>query len=183
MKGTNLRSLVLIAVGVFALATALLPANHVAGQDQIEYGEVYDCGSGKRKFRIVTCEGNEDFDWCKVQTLNKFAANGVGSEDKMYRKTIKSAIAEGCKIKGRSAQANNESAPNKTATNTKNRKETEGPAKTWKFKPGDRVMASPGMMNEDKYYQPCTVTRRTVYESCYSCANDRIGEWTCSGTA
>jgi hypothetical protein len=29
-----------------------------------------------------------------------------------------------------------------------------------KFKVGDRVLASPAMLKEDKYYQPCTIIGR-----------------------
>lgn len=156
---TNRRKQLLFAA-LAALATgfaAVVFENDAIGksnQDQIEYGAVYDCGTGNRKFRVVSCEGNDDFDYCKVEIVRESSPN---YEEKMYRRMIKGMFAEGCKIKSRPKQTNNEAAPNITETNPEAPKENERMGKTGKFKPGDRVMASPGMMNEDKYYQPCTV--------------------------
>jgi hypothetical protein len=157
LKTNRHKQTLLAALAAVAGFAGVVFENGVIGQsnqDQIELGAVYDCGTGLRKFKVVSCEGNDDFDNCKVQTLREGMPN---YEDKMYRRAIKGMIAEGCKIKSRPKQTNNESAPNETGTNTEARTETGGTGKTGKFKPGDRVMASPGMMNEDKYYQPCTV--------------------------
>ena len=158
MKFTSLRLLILTAAGALAFAALSLPTSHVAGrgqvaaQDQIEYGEVYDCGAGNRKFKVVGCEGDGDFDYCKVQILRD---SSPSYEEKMYRRTIKSMVAEGCKIKNRAKQTENDSTPDKTGTNSENPKATASTGTTFKFKPRDRVMAS----SDGKNYQPCTVIK------------------------
>src|SRR5688572_989058 len=57
-------------------------------QDEIEYGAVYDCGAGRSKFKVVSCEGLEDMHRCKVQTLRSADPNSVVNEDNWYRKTL-----------------------------------------------------------------------------------------------
>lgn len=126
-------------------------------QDEVEIGATYDCGAGRAKFKIVSCDGTDDFDYCKVRTLNPNAPGGIGSEDNWYRKMIKNAVAEGCKITERPRQTENrkETKPDQKAPAAN----TDQAGKGWKFKPGERVLASPNMSNEEKYFQSCTVVK------------------------
>lgn len=133
-------------------------------QDTIEYNAVYDCGAGRSKFRVVSCEGAGDMDRCKVQTLSEFAPKGISHEDNWYRKTVTDHVAAGCKPKNRpkpqsDAENKNSSPPNETGATNADRPANASTDKPQKFKPGDRVMVSPAMLKEDIYYQPCTVIK------------------------
>ena len=155
--------------------SAVMTENSVVGQttqDEIEYGSVYDCGAGRSKFKVVSCEGVEDMHRCKVQTLRSADPNSVVNEDNWYRKTLMDHIAAGCKSTNRPKRQpdaeNKRSAPPKeavAANETRTANASAGNAR--KYRPGDRVMSSPAMLKEDKYYQPCTVIKEMKPNSYY----------------
>ena len=153
-----------IATLTIAFVTVVIESRVVAqaSQDEVEYGAVYDCGAGRSKFKVVSCEGDEDMDRCKVQTLRSPDPNSIVNEDNWYRKGVMDHIAAGCKPKNgpkrQSATETKNETPNETGT-AKTQTPSASDGNRRKFKPGDRVKASPGMMEEDKYYQSCTVLK------------------------
>jgi len=74
-------------------------------QDKVEYNAVYDCGDGKRKFKVLSCKGTGKFDRCEVFYINEYSPGG-GFKDSINRGLVDDAINGGCKIKGRPAVKN-----------------------------------------------------------------------------
>jgi hypothetical protein len=74
-------------------------------KDEIEYNEVYDCGSGRSKFRVLSCKGTGRFDRCDVFYINEYSPNG-GFKDSNSRGQIEDTIRQGCKTKNQSAAKN-----------------------------------------------------------------------------
>jgi hypothetical protein len=153
---------------------ALIKVVHVFSQDKkdtIEYNAVYDCGAGRSKFLVVSCEGNDNFDYCKVQTLRDADPKSISHESNWYRKTLIDHFAIGCKTKdGPKPQPATETKPEtRKEPGPTNETPTANPpaSKPQKFKPGDRVKASPTMREDDKYYQPCTVVKEMKPNSYY----------------
>jgi hypothetical protein len=169
IKNKNNRNKPLLFATIATLAIGfvmLMIENTVVGQasqDELEYGSVYDCGAGRSKFKVVSCEGVEDMDRCKVQTLRSADPNSIVHEDNWYRKGVMDHLAAGCKPKNRPKQLSEaeprKSPPNETERTDETRTANASTGKARKFKVGDRVMASPAMLKEDKYYQPCTVIK------------------------
>ena len=73
-----------------------------SAQDKIEYNQVYACGSGKSKFRVLSCKGTGKFDRCEIFYINEYSPGG-GFKDSINRTQIDDMLNQGCKIKGRSA--------------------------------------------------------------------------------
>lgn len=67
-------------------------------QDGIEYGAVYDCGAGRSKFRVVSCEGEAGGSDCDVFYIDEHLPGG-GSHVSTSRSVVLEAI-RGCAITG-----------------------------------------------------------------------------------
>ncbi len=91
-------------------------------QDKIEYNQVYDCGEGKAKFKVLSCEGTGKYDKCKTFNINDFG----GFTRDVYREVIENynIKLEGCKTKN-SPVVRNETEENDTTVS----KNDETPAK------------------------------------------------------
>jgi hypothetical protein len=74
-------------------------------RDNIEYNAVYDCGSGRLKFKVISCKGTGRLDRCEVFYINEHSPNG-GFKDSNSRGQIDDSIKQGCKTKNQSAVKN-----------------------------------------------------------------------------
>ena len=74
-------------------------------RDNIEYNAVYDCGSGRLKFKVLSCKGTGRLDRCEVFYVNEHSPNG-GSKDTNSRGQIDDSINQGCKTKNQSTLKN-----------------------------------------------------------------------------
>lgn len=99
-------------------------------QDKIEYNQVYDCGDGKPKFRVLSCAGSDKFDRCKIFTVNELSPGG-GYEGSMYRSQIENDYLgrEGCKIKNRVAVKGETNRQDDSENETPVSKNTQTPIK------------------------------------------------------
>ncbi len=84
-----------------------------AEQDKIEYNQVYECGAGKSKFKVLSCKGTGKMDRCEIFRINEYSPDG-GFKDSVYRSQIDDSINQGCKIKGRPDVKNDEKEDKKT---------------------------------------------------------------------
>ncbi len=85
---------------------AIVFQNAVAQQrDNIEYNSVYDCGSGRLKFKVLSCKGTGRLDRCEVFYVNEHSPNG-GFKDSNSRGQIDDSINQGCKTKNQSTVKN-----------------------------------------------------------------------------
>lgn len=113
----------LIAIGLF-LTTAgvavVLQKAAAQKQDKIEYNQVYDCGEGKGKFKVLSCSGPGKSDRCETFDINELSPGG-GYKGSSSRALIEDYYLnqEGCRIKNRVAV--------KSETSKKYESETETP--------------------------------------------------------
>jgi hypothetical protein len=109
-KQTNLHSIKLLSLAIVAAITIIIgAASPVLAQDKIEYNQVYECGDGGERFKILSCAGPGKFDRCEYFTINELSPGG-GFKGSSFRGTIEDQYLKGgCKIKGRPAVNN---APN-----------------------------------------------------------------------
>ena len=106
---------------MFAAIAVLIGAAFPAlAQDKIEYNQVYDCGDGKPRFKVIKCAGSGKLDKCEIFTINELSPGG-GYKGSIYRSQIEDYYLgrEGCKIKNRIAVTSN--------TNEKDESEKEAP--------------------------------------------------------
>ena len=109
----------LIAIVLFlAIAGAAVMLQRAAAQDNIEYNQVYDCGDGKSKFKVLSCKGAGKFDRCEIFYINEYSPGG-GFKDSTYRSQINDLLNQGCKTKNRPAV--------KKETNEDKQSENEAP--------------------------------------------------------
>ena len=120
-KQINLHSIKLLSLAIVAALTIIIAAAFPASaQDKIEYNQVYDCGEGKGKFKVLSCTGPGKYDRCETFTINELSPGG-GFKGSSLRATIEDYYLnrEGCKIKNRVAV--------KSETNKKDESENETP--------------------------------------------------------
>jgi hypothetical protein len=124
-KPTNLNSIKMLLLTVCVAITvvgATIALKRVAAeqQDKIEYNQVYDCGNGRGKFKVLRCTGTGKYDRCETFTINELSPGG-GFKGSSLRATIEDYYfgREGCKIKNRVAV--------KSQTNKKDESENEIP--------------------------------------------------------
>ena len=138
-----------------------------AQADKIKYNALYDCGEGKIKFKVLSCDGKGGDAECTIFYINPYSPGG-GHQGKMGRSTIESNFVGVCAVEGGNAEAEKQPAadktdnqtPNAPAENTKNSVKNDG-----QFKVGDRVQASISGLNDEKDYQPCTIIRDLQHNS------------------
>lgn len=126
MKKQSVRgSAKMLSLAIFAAITVIgaavaLKSVTAEQQDKIEYNQVYDCGDGKTKFKVLSCTGPGKFDKCETFTINELSPGG-GYKGSIYRSQIEDYYLgrEGCKIKNRVAV--------KSETNKKDESENETP--------------------------------------------------------
>ena len=92
-----------MATALFLIITgAAVVLQRATAQDKIEYNQVYDCGDGKSKFKVLSCKGTGKFDRCEIFYINEYSPGG-GFKDSINRGQIDDMLNQGCKIKGRPA--------------------------------------------------------------------------------
>lgn len=109
-KQTKLHSIKLLSLAIFAAiivigAAFALKSVTAEIQDKVEYNQIYDCGDGKSKFKVLSCKGTGKFDRCDVFYINENSPGG-GFKDSINRVQIDNMLNQGCKIKGRPAARN-----------------------------------------------------------------------------
>ena len=89
-------------------------------QDKIEYNQIYDCGEGRQKFKVLSCTGPGKSDRCETFDINELSPGG-GFKGSSSRALIEDFYLnrEGCKIKNRVAV--------KSETNNTNESQNETP--------------------------------------------------------
>jgi hypothetical protein len=114
-------SLVIFAAITIIIGAAITWKSVTAEQqDKIEYNQVYDCGEGKGKFKVLSCKGTGKYDRCETFAINELSPGG-GFKGSSTRGTLEDYYIgrEGCKIKNRVAV--------KSETNKTNESENETP--------------------------------------------------------
>ena len=74
-------------------------------RDNTEYNTVYDCGSGRSKFKVLSCKGTGKLDRCEVFFINERSPGG-GFKDTISRSQVDDRINGGCRMQGRPATTN-----------------------------------------------------------------------------
>ncbi len=74
-------------------------------RDEIQYNEVYDCGPGRSKFKVLSCKGTGRLDRCEVFYINEHSPNG-GFKDSNSRGLVEDTINQGCKTKNQPVARN-----------------------------------------------------------------------------
>ncbi|HYJ88856.1 MAG TPA: hypothetical protein VEW46_22520 [Pyrinomonadaceae bacterium] len=97
-------------------------------KDEIEYNSVYDCGSGRLKFKVLSCKGTGKFDRCEVFYINEHSPNG-GFKDSNSRGLIIDTINQGCKTKSQPKAKNEQGAGEQRESATPNSKNDPTPAR------------------------------------------------------
>jgi len=95
------KTLALAAIGLFVTITGgVFALNEVAAvsQDEIEYNAVYECGTGRSKFKILSCNGTGKLDKCEVFYVNALSPGG-GFKNSMSRGQVEGMLGQGCKTK------------------------------------------------------------------------------------
>ena len=95
--------------------------------DNIEYNAVYDCGSGRLRFKVLSCKGTGRLDRCEVFYINEHSPNG-GFKDSNSRGQIDDSINQGCKTTNQPA-ANQQAANEQRESASPNPKSNPSPAK------------------------------------------------------
>lgn len=104
-KQTKLHFIKLLSLTVVAAITIIIGLTiSISAQDKIEYNQVYDCGEGKQKFKVLNCKGMGKFDTCETFDINELSPGG-GFKGSSTRALIEDYYLnrEGCKIKNRVA--------------------------------------------------------------------------------
>ncbi|HKO96625.1 MAG TPA: hypothetical protein VJU86_06525 [Pyrinomonadaceae bacterium] len=109
-------------------ATVSLQRTTAQRQDRIEYNEVYDCGKGKLKFKVLTCTGTGKFDRCEIFNINEYSPGG-GNKGSGYRSQIEADINQGCKTKNGAALNNETNEPGKPDNQPSDSQTDQTPAK------------------------------------------------------
>ena len=65
-------------------------------KDNIEYNTVYDCGAGRLRFKVLSCQGSGRLNRCDVFYVNEYSPGG-GFKDSNSRGQIDDSINQGCK--------------------------------------------------------------------------------------
>lgn len=120
-KQTNLHSIKSLSLAMVAAITIIIGAAFPAlAQDKIEYNQIYDCGEGRQKFKVLSCTGPSKSDRCETFDINELSPGG-GFKSSSSRALIEDYYLnqEGCKIKNRVAV--------KSETNKKEESENETP--------------------------------------------------------
>lgn len=73
-------------------------------KNKIEYNQIYDCGVGKSKFKVLSCKGTGKSDRCEIFYINECSPGG-GFKDSISRSQIDDLINQGCKTKNRPAKS------------------------------------------------------------------------------
>ena len=107
-KNSRLTAIVLLLI--IAGAAVVFKTAAAQMKDKVEYNQVYDCGDGKSKFKVLSCKGTGKFDRCDIFYINEYSPGG-GFKDSIYRSQIDDMLNQGCKTKNRPA-AKNETSEN-----------------------------------------------------------------------
>lgn len=110
------RTLALAVIGLFVtLAGGVIALRTVAAvsQDDIEYNGVYECGTGRSKFKILSCDGPGKLDKCEVFYVNPLTPGG-GFKNSMSRSQVEGMVGQGCKT---NAGGNTGTVPKPTTNN------------------------------------------------------------------
>lgn len=112
--------LVLMAITLIAGAAVVLQKTTAQKQNKIEYNQVYECGEGKGKFKVLSCAGPGKYDRCETFVINELSPGG-GFKGSSTRGTLEDYYLgrESCKIKNRVAV--------ESGTNNRDDSETETP--------------------------------------------------------
>lgn len=143
-----------------AVATAFLFAIQITvfAQDAIQLNALYNCPkSSLYNFKVLECATEKD---CKVLFVN-ISTPSASFEDEISKSRILDAFkAGGCTINGKPLEAAKDSAPQESAVKNNQSQTTKtGKAQTGRFKVGERVLASPMAMSDEKYFEKCTVIK------------------------
>lgn len=125
------KKLGLTAIAVFlTIAGAAAVLQRAAAQDKLEYNQIYDCGEGKSKFKVLSCKGAGKFDRCDIFYINEYSPGG-GFKDSISRSQIDDMLNQGCKIKGRAARNETvEAEQSEEETDVSNNEKTPAKGKT-----------------------------------------------------
>jgi len=122
----------LTAVILFiTIAGAAIVWQKASAQDKVEYNQIYDCGSGKSKFKVLNCKGTGKFDRCEIFYINEYSPGG-GFKDSINRGQINDMLNQGCKIKnrpGKSENSDDEQSENKTPDSETGKNQNESAPK------------------------------------------------------
>jgi hypothetical protein len=148
---------VLAFIAFFAFVFTL--TLEVAAQSEIQFSELYNCpNSSLYNFKVLECENER---YCKVAFMTSTTPQTVSFESEVAKSKITDAFkAGGCTINGKPLESakdttKRENKPEgKPQQNTKTNNDKDG-----RFNIGDRVLASPVMLDEDKYFEKCTVIK------------------------
>lgn len=131
----------------------------VAAQSAIQFNRLYNCPkSSMYNFKVLECANEQN---CQVAFYAGYEPNLTFSyKSDVYKSRINEAFgAGGCTIDGKPLEAEKESAP-PPKDNVNNRTTEEAkPAQTGRFKVGERVLASPVALKDEKYFEKCTVVQ------------------------
>ena len=81
-------------------------------QDKIKYNAVYDCGKGKVKIKVLSCDGQSGDAECQVLFINKYSPGG-GSIQKLERSYVQDNFVRQCKVEGGNADQEKQLAEDK----------------------------------------------------------------------
>ncbi|MDQ3087257.1 MAG: hypothetical protein M3Q78_01520 [Acidobacteriota bacterium] len=93
-------TVIVLFLTIAGAAVAFQKVTAAQKQDKIEYNAVYDCGTGKLKFKVLNCKGTGKFDRCEIFYINEYSP-GDGFKDSINRGQIDDMLNQGCKTKNR----------------------------------------------------------------------------------
>jgi hypothetical protein len=112
------KKLSLMAIALFlTIAGAAVVLQRATAQDKVEYNQIYDCGNGKSKFKVLSCKGTGKLNRCEIFYINEYSPGG-GFKDSINRGQIEDSINQGCKIKNRPAAKNETDETNESENKT-----------------------------------------------------------------
>jgi hypothetical protein len=175
MKNQNNQRWQSLLLAIIATIFLLGAFGSTLAQNKIKYNAVYDCGEGKLKIKVLSCDGNGRDATCKILYINKYAPGG-GHTEQQQRSFIDDNYISQCAVEGGNTDAEEQPADNKaderTAVKPDNRtpdtpagNNKAGAQNSGQFKVGDRVQVSLSGLEDDKYYQPCTIIRGLQHNS------------------
>ena len=175
-KQTILHSIQLLSLAMVAAITIIGSAIPALAQDTIEYNQLYDCGEDRQKFKVLSCDGTDEFSWCEVLSVTTLP----GLKLSHLRRTITGYINAGCKIKNRPAVKNEPDGNKQPDKDNKNQttdadQKDDAKQESSGYKVGDRVKASTLFQKGEENYQPCTVTKK-INDISYAVRCDPVGE-------
>ena len=132
----------------------------IAAQTGLQFNALYNCPkSSMYNFKVLECANEQN---CQVAFYTGYEPNLTFSyKADVYKSRITDALnAGGCTINGKPLEAIKTDAPQNDVEKADNQPTREnGKTNAGRFKVGDRVLASPAALKEEKYFEKCTVIK------------------------